>query len=166
MKKEVRRVLTFLFAVATLGILQAATVAKSNATSMSVNSLATATVPTDISKLTVGDYEKRLGKKMNFIQKVQFKWAQKYTTNAATEEKSSKKTNALLSLILGISSFVLLLASFYASIVVAAVGLFWGIRGLRKENARTMATWGIVLSGLLLLLMIGLVILANNFSFT
>ena len=74
--------------------------------------------------------------------------------------------SSLLSLILGIGSFVLLLVSFSVSIVVAAVGLFLGIRGLRKENARTMATWGIVLSGLLLLMMIGLVILANNFSFT
>ena len=166
MEKQLRTFLTLVFAIATVGILQAVTVVRSSATSTEANSLKTATVPTDLVKLTTADYEKLSGKKMNLIQKVQFKLVQKYAAKMPTEEKSSKKTNSLLSLILGIGSFVLLLVSFYASIVVAVVGLILGIRGLRKENARTMATWGIVLSGLLLLLMIGLVILANNFSFT
>ena len=166
MEKQLRTCLTLVFAVATFGILQAVTVVRSSATTTGVNNLETATVQTDLSKLTIADYEKLLGRKMNLMQKVQFKLAQKYTAKMPVEEKSSKKTSSLLSLILGIGSFVLLLASFYASIVAAVVGLFLGIRGLRKENARTMATWGIVLSGLLLLLMIGLIILANNFSFT
>ena len=166
MEKQLRTRLTLVFAIATFGILQAVTVVKSSVTSTEVNNLETATVTTDFSKLTIADYEKLSGKKRSFIQKVQFKLAQKYAVKMPTEEKSSKKTSSLLSLILGIGSFVLLLVPFYVSITAAVVGLFLGIRGLRKENARTMATWGIVLSGLLLLLMIGLIILANNFSFT
>lgn len=116
--------------------------------------------------LSIAEYEKRVGKKMNFWDKTKFKIAQKWTKNVSeANEKSNKKTWSLLSLIFGASSLFVIWFVGVLGLLLGVAGVVFGIIGLKKEKAKVMAIIGIVLGGLLVLLTALLLIAVSTFSF-
>lgn len=116
--------------------------------------------------MTITDYEKLSGKKLNFIQKMQFKLAQKYAAKKSETDKSDKKTLSLIALIAGGSSIITtLLALPILGLLLALAGIIFGFISLKKEKAKTMSILGIVFGGLTLILILLLVVLLATIGF-
>lgn len=116
--------------------------------------------------LPIAEYEKQLGKKKSFADKIKFKIAQKWSKKLSeANEKSDKKTLSLIALISGASSLIVIWLLPVLGLLLGIAGIIFGIIGLKKENAKVMAILGIVFGGILVLLTALLLIALANFSF-
>jgi hypothetical protein len=122
----------------------------------------------NIGKIKPGVIEKLTGKRMTLLQKIQLKLLQKRIRRIDGDGEMTEKQKdwATTSLVLGLSSFGLVLIPIIGILAIPAaiLAIVFGVKSL-KGNSNTKGIIGIVAGGLFLLLFVAaiVIILSNGF---